>query len=344
MEHIDPHQSVRLSPQEQIALWREELKPPPPAKKSRFEELINWGPQEKPDALPPQKLHIPLHPDKDILGFISDFSPDLQDWQRDIIDIVRTQSIYFYPQRRTKIMNEGWASFWHNNIMEEYDRQGFTSAAEGETWTILNANILSPRPQQLNPYWLGTLIWRWLADYYNGQLPKSDIHWLQKNDWPVYETYNGPLVDSPAIPKIREIMMTNDDQSFIFNYFNQPIAKRLNGYLYNTHDFPTEEVVYVDTTEWKDIRDFLFNSLTNCGDPYLVVTDANYNENGELLIEHQLENNFLNIEYIEKTLPYLYQLWAPISQKPVNLKTYIMGAEGPEEITFSFDGDEIDYF
>ena len=54
---------------------------------------------------------IPLEPEYDVLGFIIEHSRRLSDWQKDLIEIVRDEANYFMPQIRTKVMNEGWASF-----------------------------------------------------------------------------------------------------------------------------------------------------------------------------------------------------------------------------------------
>ncbi len=70
------------------------------------------------EILPPDISKIPLNPDDDIIQFIIDYS-NLEEWEKNILKIVRRESLYFLPQIETKIMNEGWASYWHYNILKK---------------------------------------------------------------------------------------------------------------------------------------------------------------------------------------------------------------------------------
>ncbi|MDF2935973.1 MAG: stage sporulation protein, partial [Paenibacillaceae bacterium] len=70
--------------------------------------------EDKPKRFPPK-------PEKDILWFIQEYSPVLEPWQRDILTMLRDEMLYFWPQMETKIMNEGWASYWHQRILRELD-------------------------------------------------------------------------------------------------------------------------------------------------------------------------------------------------------------------------------
>src|SRR6185436_4679881 len=60
-------------------------------------------------------------PEKDLIWYILQNSPSLQPWQRDVMSMIHDEMLYFVPQMQTKIMNEGWASFWHSRIMRELD-------------------------------------------------------------------------------------------------------------------------------------------------------------------------------------------------------------------------------
>ena len=68
-----------------------------------------------------KRKKFPPQPEKDILLFIEQYSRDLEDWQRDILTMMREEMLYFWPQLETKIMNEGWASYWHQRIIREMD-------------------------------------------------------------------------------------------------------------------------------------------------------------------------------------------------------------------------------
>ncbi len=64
---------------------------------------------------------FPEEPEKDVMMFVVQNSHELEDWQRDIMSVLRQEMLYFWPQMETKIMNEGWASYWHLRIMREID-------------------------------------------------------------------------------------------------------------------------------------------------------------------------------------------------------------------------------
>src|SRR5947199_3537019 len=114
-EHFDTGltaQFRRKSPEEYEA---ERLKgaQKPPTEFDDLWDLMDHG--SKPE--PPKGRKFPPEPEKDLLGFLRDYAPELEKWQRDIINMISEEMIYFIPQMRTKIMNEGWASFWHERIM-----------------------------------------------------------------------------------------------------------------------------------------------------------------------------------------------------------------------------------
>ena len=67
------------------------------------------------------KRNLPPQPEKDLLLFIERYSRELDEWQRDILTMMREEMLYFWPQLETKIMNEGWASYWHQRILREMD-------------------------------------------------------------------------------------------------------------------------------------------------------------------------------------------------------------------------------
>ena len=118
--NIDPYLIERPSKDEELDAWRkraeDKLKPvEKPA--SRFSDLFEFEDRNAPPSSTAQQLGrralmmMPPEPDRDLLGFIRNHAPYLEDWQRDTIDIVRQESLYFYPQMRTKVMNEGWAAY-----------------------------------------------------------------------------------------------------------------------------------------------------------------------------------------------------------------------------------------
>lgn len=114
------------------------------------------------DAL---KNKSPLEPEQDILFYLIDKAP-LEDWQKDILSVIWEQARYHMPQRRTQIMNEGWASYWHVLIMRRLHDEKLITDEEFETFNIWSSRVLTANylPYNFNPYTIGVEIWRNIKD------------------------------------------------------------------------------------------------------------------------------------------------------------------------------------
>lgn len=342
-EHIDPFHPTRLSPADQLKTWKVEFENRQQGNHfrptSEFDDLFD-DQIKKPVAKKQQsnaKVPFPLDPERDVLGFIRDFAPYLEDWQRDVLDVVRTESLYFYPQMRTKIMNEGWASFWHRRIMREMADRGHLTQAEDIRWWQLNAGVVSANNRQLNPYHFGLNMFEYLVDLHNGDITSEEKRWLEKEGLPVYPKHDGDFLTSPGLAAVRQIMETEDDQSFIRNHFTRLPADRMQMYIYDER--PTigpfgsrGTEYYIKERGWEKIRDGLVQSMINGGNPVIVVKDGDFDDNQELYLEHRYEGRELRRRYLSLTLPQIYKLWG----RSVNLETVVDG----KKVVYSFDGDE----
>jgi stage V sporulation protein R len=121
----------------------------------REQELADVGPHR-----------FPSEPQENLLYFIEKYAPLLEPWQREIVRIVRKISQYFYPQRQTQVMNEGWATFWHYTILNRlYDESvignGFMMEfLQSHTNVVYQPPISSPHYSGINPYALGFAMMR----------------------------------------------------------------------------------------------------------------------------------------------------------------------------------------
>jgi stage V sporulation protein R len=102
-----------------------------------------------------QSRKNPASPQKDVLAFLLEFAP-LEQWQHDVLSIVRDEAYYFAPQAQTKIMNEGWASYWHTKILT----QKALKDSELIDFCDHNAGVLSMQPGRINPYKIGVELFR----------------------------------------------------------------------------------------------------------------------------------------------------------------------------------------
>jgi stage V sporulation protein R len=282
------------------------------AKAGPYDDLWKLEPSvdgaDKKNATPiPRKKH-PECPEKDVLLFLEQNSTVLKDWQCDILSMMREEMLYFWPQIETKIMNEGWASYWHLRIMRELD------LTEEETieFAKLNAGVLQPSKQSINPYYLGFKMF-------------EDIE--KRWDHPTQEEIDRfgrkPGMGRQKMFEVREL---DSDTSFIRNYLTKDLVDDLDLYIFQKSG--TDWVV-TDKT-WEKVRDQLVTMRVNGGFPFLVVEDGDFLRNGELLLVHRFEGLELDVKYIEKTLPYIYQLWG----KSVHLESMVED----RKVMFTYDG------
>ena len=125
--------------------------------------------KKKEEELKRQKRRFPEQPVRDVMQFLIEHAP-LEHWQRDVLEIVRDEAYYFAPQAMTKIMNEGWASYWHSKILTEKA----LTAAEVIDYADANSGVLATSPGRLNPYKLGVELLRNIEERWNkGQYGKE---------------------------------------------------------------------------------------------------------------------------------------------------------------------------
>jgi stage V sporulation protein R len=257
----------------------------------------------KPAADPFQSVHrrkewvspdldkIPVAPEEDILLFIRDHNPQLAEWEKDLLTIVHEQAQYFIPQIETKIMNEGWASFWHKRILEALDLpQGLKIE-----FLIRHTQVLSPTPGGLNPYYIGMKVW-------------EDIE--RRWSHPEREEEKKPEAKKKtAAEKLFEVREVERDSSFLRRYLTEELVRELNLFEYQSRG--NEKVVsrVADEDNWQSIKDTLIQNVGTGTIPVIKVEDADYNNNRGLFIRHSHDGRDLQLEYAEKTLQYLRQLW-----------------------------------
>lgn len=268
-----------------------------------------------------KRKRFPEERQKDVLLFLLENGP-LENWQRDILWMIREEAYYFAPQAQTKIMNEGWATYWHAKIMTE---RALTDA-EVIDFADHHSGTVAMHPGQINPYKLGFELWKDIEDRWNkGKFGKEydDCEdYAAKRQW---DTGAGL-----GREKIFETRRVHNDITFIDSFFTEEFCHEHKFFVYQ---FNAERGVYeIADRNWKSVKQKLLSSLTNFGQPFIYVTDGNYDNRGELMLEHRHEGVDLRIDYAKDTLKNIFQIWS----RPVHLKTAV---EGKGKI-FAFDGEK----
>ncbi|HEV2239349.1 MAG TPA: SpoVR family protein [Ktedonobacterales bacterium] len=307
-EHIDPNVHIKRRQPED----RHSKKDGP--RESPYDDLLKLDArpaageaEEEPPPAPPRR--VPQEPEKDLLLFLAEHAPALQDWQRDILLIVREEMLYFVPQMQTKIMNEGWASLAHARILRELD----LTDAEYTEFAQLHSSVLSPNRMRVNPYHLGYKIF-------------EDIE--RRWDHPTEEQQAQGMQPGQGKAKIFQVREDDNDVSFLRNYLTKELVEDLDLYLYKKIG---DEWVIVDK-DWEHVRDAMVANMTNFGYPYLTANDADFNQNSELLLHHAYEGLEMDLPYAEKTLEYVQLIWG----RPVHLDTQFEG----RRVRLSYTGEK----
>lgn len=219
-----------------------------------------------------QEVKIPEAPVEDILKFVTEFGR-MQDWEKDILSIVREEAQYFIPQIETKIMNEGWASFWHYNLLNKLE---LPQSMHLEFLRKHN-EVIRPLKSGINPYYIGFKIFEDLDNRYGKE-------------------------------KIFEVRQTERDQSFIRRYLTQELCGEMNLFEYVTtgNDYMISEVS--DDGGWKIIRDTLANTAGIGSIPTIYVSDWIQKEN-TLVLTHEYDGRELELSFAYETLKHLVDLW-----------------------------------
>ena len=241
----------------------------------------------------PDLRRTPIAPDEDLLLFIRDHNRYLAEWERDLLTIVHEQAQYFIPQIETKIMNEGWASYWHKRILDSLDLE-----PDLQLEFIVNHNqVVRPHEGSLNPYHLGLRVW-------------EHIH----------RVAGGGADGDAAIFATRE---SDRDTAFLRRHLGEELMRELDLFEYRRKgtDYVITEVA--DEHGWRQVRDSLIATVGMNGVPVIRVVDGDAGGKRTLALEHVHDGRDLHPEYAERTLAFVHQLW----QRDVQLETVIGGKQ-----------------
>lgn len=278
-DHIDPHKGLHRKAYAGKRVKMHYRKP------GEFDDL---GRKKKYVVREVLNDHFPPHPEKDLLWFLINYAP-LEEWEKDVLDIIREEAYYFYPQKMTKIMNEGWASYWHAELMYNFD----LSPEEHMDFARDHEKVVQPgaNPFRINPYFLGYRIFRdiekrWDEEYGEGAGKK----------------------------KIFEVRAEDDDISFLRNYLTADLVEELNLFTFGyQQDYPEDwddrKLIEIKERLRDEVVETMVRPLYNGGAPKIVITEIG--QEGALILQHDSEElGTLEQAFAKRTLEYVWDLWA----------------------------------
>ena len=196
---------------------------------------------------------------------------------------------------QTKIMNEGWASFWHSRIMRELNL-GDEDFVE---FSRLHCSVCTPGRSRINPYYVGLKIFEDIEKRFGRE-------------------------------KIFEVREIENDVSFIRSYLTEDLCHDLDLFVYRLEDGDWT----ITDKHWERVRNAICDSMTNFGQPYIVVEDGDYRGRRELYLKHYHDGKDLDVPHAEKTLQYVYQIWG----HPVHLESRAKDST----VIFTCDGGKVE--
>jgi len=268
-----------------------------------------------------QQKQVPEEPEKDVLLFLMKHAP-LETWQRDILSIIWDEAYYFAPQRMTKIMNEGWASYWHSKLMTEH----IADDDEIIEYADRHSSTTATSPQQLNPYKLGLELFRNIKERWDkGRFGRE---YQMCEDRSKKKNWDTGLGDGKE--KIFEVRKIYNDLTFIDEFLTDEFCKEHQLFTYDYNENTNRHEI--ESRDFEDVKEKLLFQLTNRGEPIIKVVDGNYQNRKELLLVHEGKHGVsLDLKEARRVLEHLYHVWT----RPVHLETVADG----DRIQLSFDGE-----
>jgi stage V sporulation protein R len=247
------------------------------------------------------KNRIPVEPTEDLLRFIIDNSRFLSDWQKDILEILRYQGRYFWPHVKTKYMNEGFATYWHEKIMRKLFNEELLSSEEHAEYNYMNSGVKAKLPYSMNPSLIGSEMWYDIVNRWDKGLHGDDYNdeknMKAKKEWDTKEM--------KGEEKMFEVVRTHNDWFFMSNYLTTELVRDLELYLYVLQkDFFTEKIVVTDKMK-EEVRELIIKSFAHSGIPKIKVQHGVR----KLVLEHNHVGMDLDPEYTQKTIDHIAYLW-----------------------------------
>lgn len=250
---------------------------------------------------------FPEHPERDILKFLLDHAP-MAAWEKRLLGIIRDESYYFAPQAQTKILNEGWATYWHSKMMTELCP---LHSSEIVDYCDHFAGVVASHGSSLNPYKLGVELLRHIERRWDrGQF---GLEYLRCDDPKVRAEWNTKA--NLGRSKLFEIRRIHNDITFLDEFLDEDFCHESKMFIYDWDRRNNRHVI--SSRNFPEIKKRLLSQLTNFGQPIIEVIDGNFRNRGELLMKHVHEGTDLKQDTGLETLKNIQRIW----RRPVHIET-----------------------
>ncbi len=260
--------------------------------------------QQKEDEQAEQRF--PSEPQENILYFIEKNAPLLEPWQREIVRIVRKLAQYFYPQRQTKVMNEGWATFWHYTILNKLYEKGLATDGFMIEFLTSHTNVIyqpafdTPSYSGINPYTLGFNM-------------MSDIRRICENPTEEDRQWFPNIAGADWITTLNFAMQNFKDESFIAQFLSPKVIRDLKLFTILDDDRDTHiEISAIHNEEgYRYVRQQLANQYDlSSSEPNIQIYSVDGRGDRSLTLRHfQYHRRPLSPDTVDEVLKHLARLW-----------------------------------
>ncbi|MEO7335993.1 MAG: SpoVR family protein [Caldimonas sp.] len=248
---------------------------------------------------------FPAEPQENILYFFEKNAPLLEPWQREIVRIVRKVAQYFYPQRQTQVMNEGWATFWHHHLLNTLYDDGYLTDGVMIEWLKSHTNVIYQPPvghraySGINPYALGFAMY-------------TDIKRICETPTDEDREWFPNLAGTPWLPTLHEAMRNFKDESFIGQYLSPKLIRDLR--LFAILDDESSENLSVsaihDTSGYRHVREALSRQYDlSAREPDIQVWNVNLRGDRSLTLRHTQHKGRPLSDSADEVLKHVARLW-----------------------------------
>ncbi len=253
-----------------------------------------------------QYPRFPTEPQENLLYFIEKNAPLLEPWEREIVRIVRKIAVYYYPQRQTKIMNEGWATFWHYQLMHDLHDEGLITEGaileflNSHTGVIYQPDYDSPFFSGINPYTLGFAIF-------------SDIRRVCENPTEEDTRFCAEYAGSDWLETVHDAMVNFKDESFILQFLSPKVIRDLK--LFSILDDDTDSAISItaihDDDGYRRVREELADQYNlSKQDPDIQVFEVALRGDRSICLHHNQHDRIrLDEEYGKEVMKHFHRLW-----------------------------------
>lgn len=253
-----------------------------------------------------QTERYPRDPEENILYFIEKNAPLLDTWQRELIRIVRKVAQYFYPQRQTQVMNEGWATFWHYHLMHEMYNEGHITEGfimeflHSHSSVVFQPDFDDPRYSGINPYALGFAMFQ-------------DIRRICENPTEEDRRWFPDLAGSDWLEAVHFAMKNFKDESFIMQYLSPKVMRDLKLFCIDDNEInPYLEVSAIhDDSGYRKVRESLAAQY-NLGnrEPNIQVYSVNTRSDRSITMRHFMHRGRpVDSDSTREIIKHIHRLW-----------------------------------